>query len=331
MALYSMDLYPMASLFGEEADSLLAVGQDDFLKGQGSLELGNSTGNLDGDLQEEMSIQTGELSTQDALPDWMSEKISLDQWIDAADIMPTDLLTDVPSSFPKVAPIDPTTEELLKALMVDATIPPQPPSPGEQQAPDLLALSPAGCLSSPEAPLSPVSSLSSAEQWSPTPAPLSAEEQLWQIAEGLATVDNYQVTQDNQTVLTDLQPESPQSLASLTSPSTPDSPEEDREDADYKACTASPRKSRAKPKLKGVSDPTIKKIKKRDQNKEAATRYRHKKRREADSILTEEMELEGKNKELKDKVESLSREIKYLKDLMAEVNKVKGELKILRK
>jgi len=330
MALYDMDLFPMASLFGEVADSLLAVGQDDFLKGQGSLEIGNSTGNLQGDFQEEMIVQTGETSITDALPDWMSEKISLDQWIDAADIIPTDLLTDVPSSsFSKVASIDPT-EELLQALMVNESIPPQPPSPGEQQAPDLLALSPAGCLSSPEPPLSPASSLSSAERRSPEAALLTAEEQLWQIAEGLATVDDHQLKQEEQGDFASLhQPETPQSEASLASPPST----EDEEDADFSACKAAAtrRKSRAKPKLKGVSDPTIKKNKKRDQNKEAATRYRHKKRREADGLLTEQMELEGKNKELKDKVESLSREIKYLKDLMAEVSKVKGELKILRK
>jgi cyclic AMP-dependent transcription factor ATF-4 len=75
----------------------------------------------------------------------------------------------------------------------------------------------------------------------------------------------------------------------------------------------------------------IKKSKKRDQNKVAATRYRQKKRVEADTMMKEQIELEGKNKELKDKVESLTREIKYLKDLMAEVYKVKGELKILQK
>lgn len=329
MSLYSMDFDPMTSLFSEEPSSLLALGHDDFLKGQGSLEPGDYTGNLADDLLGELDGRHSRGSSlSEELPDWMSEKISLTQWIDAADIMPSDLLTDVPLSFPKDASLEPA-EDLLLSLMVDDNVPPQPPSPGEQQALDLVALSPAGCLSSPESPMSPALSLSNTDPESPEAIPLTAEEQLWQIAEGLTTIYGKDLTEEDQSEFISLQPQSPPA-ESFLNPSP--SPEQQFKEEDQKRYPVIPqKKSRAKPKLKTVSDPVVKKSKKRDQNKVAATRYRQKKRSEANTIASQEEELEGRNKELKDKVDSLSREIKYLKDLMAEVFKVKGELKILQK
>lgn len=64
-----------------------------------------------------------------------------------------------------------------------------------------------------------------------------------------------------------------------------------------------------------------KKLKKMEQNKTAATRYRHKKRIEQELLSTELEELEKKNGELTEKAEAISREIKYLRDLMEEVRK----------
>jgi len=69
---------------------------------------------------------------------------------------------------------------------------------------------------------------------------------------------------------------------------------------------------------------STKKSRKRAQNKEAATRYREKKREEANAIQSEEDLLEQKNKELKEQVDTISREIKYMKELMADVFKAKG-------
>ncbi|XP_029012332.1 cyclic AMP-dependent transcription factor ATF-4 [Betta splendens] len=77
-------------------------------------------------------------------------------------------------------------------------------------------------------------------------------------------------------------------------------------------------------KVKSVSGaPKVveKKLKKMEQNKTAATRYRQKKRVEQESLQSECDELEKKNHELKEKAESISREIQYLKDLMEEVRK----------
>nr|XP_057906315.1 activating transcription factor 4b [Doryrhamphus excisus]XP_057906316.1 activating transcription factor 4b [Doryrhamphus excisus]XP_057906317.1 activating transcription factor 4b [Doryrhamphus excisus] len=65
--------------------------------------------------------------------------------------------------------------------------------------------------------------------------------------------------------------------------------------------------------------PKNKKEKKMEQNKTAATRYRQKKRAEQDALLTEHGVLERKNVELKEKAESMAREIEYLKELMEEV------------
>jgi len=67
-----------------------------------------------------------------------------------------------------------------------------------------------------------------------------------------------------------------------------------------------------------------KKLKKMEQNKTAATRYRQKKRVEQEVMSVECGELEAHNRELAEKVDALSREIKYLKDLMEEVRNAKN-------
>lgn len=64
---------------------------------------------------------------------------------------------------------------------------------------------------------------------------------------------------------------------------------------------------------------------KKEQNRTAALRYREKKRSEQDVLQLEADELVEKNKALSDKVDSLTREIKYLKDLMAEVQKARSK------
>ncbi|XP_053109030.1 cyclic AMP-dependent transcription factor ATF-4 [Hemicordylus capensis] len=68
-----------------------------------------------------------------------------------------------------------------------------------------------------------------------------------------------------------------------------------------------------------------KKLKKMEQNKTAATRYRQKKKAEQEAISGECRELEQKNETLREKVDSLSKEIQYLKDLIEEVRKAKGK------
>lgn len=66
-----------------------------------------------------------------------------------------------------------------------------------------------------------------------------------------------------------------------------------------------------------------KKLKKMEQNKTAATRYRQKKKLEKVGLLEEQTILERKNVELKEKVESIAREMEYLKELMEEVQQTR--------
>ncbi|KAG5284101.1 hypothetical protein AALO_G00022980 [Alosa alosa] len=65
--------------------------------------------------------------------------------------------------------------------------------------------------------------------------------------------------------------------------------------------------------------------KKRDQNKTAAHRYRQRKRAELDCLEEQLHGLEGKNRELRDKAESVEREIQYVKDLLIEVYKARSQ------
>ncbi|XP_063991758.1 activating transcription factor of chaperone isoform X2 [Diachasmimorpha longicaudata] len=81
-------------------------------------------------------------------------------------------------------------------------------------------------------------------------------------------------------------------------------------------------KSRSKP----YSRPNIedKKVRKKEQNKNAATRYRQKKKAEIKEIIGEEQELIEHNEKLQDQVKELAREIGYLKGLMRDLFKAKG-------
>lgn len=72
-----------------------------------------------------------------------------------------------------------------------------------------------------------------------------------------------------------------------------------------------------------VSHSHNKKDRKKVQNKNAATRYRVKKRQEKESLQSQENRMSNKNKTLKEKVESLQREISYMKELMNEIYKAK--------
>lgn len=72
-----------------------------------------------------------------------------------------------------------------------------------------------------------------------------------------------------------------------------------------------------------VTNVSDKRLRKKMQNKNAATRYRVKKRNEKETLQEQEVRLSDKNKELKEKVESIHREIQYMKELMQEINKAK--------
>ncbi|KAF5928103.1 hypothetical protein HPG69_017643 [Diceros bicornis minor] len=71
-----------------------------------------------------------------------------------------------------------------------------------------------------------------------------------------------------------------------------------------------------------------KKLKKMEQNKTAATRYRQKKRAEQEALTGECKELEKKNEALKERADALAKEIQYLKDLIEEVRKARGKKRV---
>uniref|UniRef100_A0A2I3RYB4 BZIP domain-containing protein n=1 Tax=Pan troglodytes TaxID=9598 RepID=A0A2I3RYB4_PANTR len=71
-----------------------------------------------------------------------------------------------------------------------------------------------------------------------------------------------------------------------------------------------------------------KKLKKMEQNKTAATGYRQKKRVEQEALTGECKELEKKNEALKERADSLAKEIQYLKDLIEEVRKTRGKKRV---
>lgn len=72
--------------------------------------------------------------------------------------------------------------------------------------------------------------------------------------------------------------------------------------------------------------PEDKKSRKKEQNKNAATRYRQKKKAETEVVLEEERELQEKNDQLQVKYADVQREIKYLKSLMRDLYRAKGLL-----
>lgn len=66
---------------------------------------------------------------------------------------------------------------------------------------------------------------------------------------------------------------------------------------------------------------------KKEQNKNAATRYRQKKKAEIEVLLGEESTLRQRHTDLGDKCSDLQREIRYLKGLMRDLFKAKGLIK----
>lgn len=118
----------------------------------------------------------------------------------------------------------------------------------------------------------------------------------------------------------------PSSPSSSSDGTDPDFSPEQSDDEDFVPKSSSGGKQKGKKRRSGpYSTKTAdRKDRKRDQNKNAAIRYRNKKREEAEHRAAEEENLSKRNKDLHDKVDQLNREIKYMKDLISEVCKAKG-------
>lgn len=114
-------------------------------------------------------------------------------------------------------------------------------------------------------------------------------------------------------------PASPQSRSCRVKPyPTPDSKPTQNQQSESPSLTG---------RVKSTSGSKVvvekKKLKKMEQNKTAATRYRQKKRAEQESLQSECTALEERNQELAEKAESLTKEIQYLKELMDEVKRAR--------
>ncbi|KAK2493318.1 hypothetical protein MC885_017392 [Smutsia gigantea] len=86
-----------------------------------------------------------------------------------------------------------------------------------------------------------------------------------------------------------------------------------------------PQPSRPAPYPNPAAPRGDRKQKKRDQNKSAALRYRQRKRAEGEALEGECQGLEARNRELRERAESVEREIQYVKDLLIEVYKARSQ------
>uniref|UniRef100_G3R404 BZIP domain-containing protein n=1 Tax=Gorilla gorilla gorilla TaxID=9595 RepID=G3R404_GORGO len=86
-----------------------------------------------------------------------------------------------------------------------------------------------------------------------------------------------------------------------------------------------PQPSRLAPYAHPATTRGDRKQKKRDQNKSAALRYRQRKRAEGEALEGECQGLEARNRELRERAESVEREIQYVKDLLIEVYKARSQ------
>lgn len=201
----------------------------------------------------------------------------------------------------------PIPEESLKScnvLMTSDTISPASP---EQSVPDFAPLSPESSLVSPMSTLTDDSGISFASLENDA----TVAELLVSCGATALAVDQPHspaATEDNVTTSSQKTQMEQTTYASVRATQVP-----------YTQIKSKTLSYSVKPKIRTPQQ----KMRKREQNKDAATRYRVKKRGEQEQLTGECKDLEKVNKELKDQVNSLSKEIDYLKNLMLEVYKTR--------
>lgn len=109
------------------------------------------------------------------------------------------------------------------------------------------------------------------------------------------------------------------SLSASPRSSPPSSPRSSSTDEEWSTSS-----SRPKPYSRPSDD---RRSRKKEQNKNAATRYRQKKKAEIEVLLNEESALRQRHTELGEKCSDLQREIRYIKGLMRDLFKAKGLIK----
>lgn len=158
------------------------------------------------------------------------------------------------------------------------------------------------------------------------PAPLAPPQEAWQI---VAPVPVNQLPEGYECDLDAVEELVRHRASQLASPqhssssanasprsSPPSSPRSSSTDEDWSAPS--------RLKTRSVDD---RRSRKKEQNKNAATRYRQKKKAEVEVLLKEEQTLRQRHTELGEKCSDLQREIRYLKALMRDLFKAKGLIK----
>lgn len=164
----------------------------------------------------------------------------------------------------------------------------------------------------------------SPRQWSPENISLSPLD--GDVANDLAVVDEY-VRSHVENIPSPSSPCTSSGGSCISNEDSADDPdwsfESERKSLKHSVYDSS--KNRHKP----YSRPSLedKKVRKKEQNKNAATRYRQKKKQEIKEIEGEERELTEHNEKLKNKLEEVQREIGCLKGLMRDLFKTQGLLK----
>lgn len=254
---------------------------------------------------------------------WLEEKVELPifenisqvpERVDVSQLVTIPVATSVASYPPQMVPQP--TEELLRefetvygAVELTHLTPPQsPPGPATQLL--VSYAQQAQCPSlTPALQLAPVS-----EQWpiASTPAALSDYDCDSQVLEELVRNRAAQLA-------------SPQPSARSASPSPRSSPRSSPPSSPRSSSTDEEWCSSSRPKPYSRNDD--RRSRKKEQNKNAATRYRQKKKAEIEVLLNEEQALRKRHVDLGDKCSDLQREIRYLKGLMRDLFKAKGLIK----
>lgn len=254
---------------------------------------------------------------ENIFPNWLEEKSELSIFENISHV-PARVEPPPPVSLP----ISPTfsapqhTEELLRefetvygAVELTHLTPPQsPPGPATQLL--LSYAHQAQCATyAPTLPLVPQ------EQWSVAAAPAHVPEAVPEYECGYEDVEELVRHRAAQLA----SPQHSGGSASVSPQSSPpSSPRSSCTDDEWSSS------SRPKPYSRPSDD---RRSRKKEQNKNAATRYRQKKKAEIEDLLNEEQKMRERNSKLGDKCSDLQREIRYLKGLMRDLFKAKGLIK----
>jgi len=241
---------------------------------------------LTGDILQELDFEGGKELLE---PDWFTEKFDFSTFEPSALTDTTGTLQELDQVGSSICEtkLPEISDELLIPLAEEGlqTIPEEIPATPEQKVPDYQAMS----------PYSTSSTVSPGLANSNPPSPYSSS------SAG---------SPESTVTLIDLLSDEPKNKEAHSLESTP------KRETPYSRPSS---KQTPKPKVKTPAQ----KQRKRVQNKDAATRYRVKKRDEQDILFKEAEKVEKENDKLKEQVAAISKEIEYLKNLMVEVYKNK--------